>query len=395
MPNKSIYTILIHYSEIALKKNNRRFFENIFIQNIKIHLKNLKYEKIYLKAARIFIYDIDISEWMNFKRILQNTMGLKNATLMLECDTNIDSLMVASKTIISKVDFKSYRISTKRHEKSLSFNSQDINVEVGEYIKNLTNKPVNLGFPDLNIIIELLKNKSYVGTDKINGYSGLPANCQEKALSLISSGIDSPVASFEMIKRGVDVDYIHFHSYPATSMQSIDNVKKILNVLSCYQLKSSLFLVPLLDIQQSIMSEIPDKYWVIFFRRYMIKIANDLAIKNNAVALITGDSVGQVASQTLSNLRAISDISDLPILRPLSGYNKEDIVNKAKEIKTYEISIEPYQDCCSFFVPPHPETKAKMNQIDLLHEKLDLDKRYNKTLDNVEKHTINYEDNLI
>jgi len=332
---------------------------------------------------------------MNFKRILQNTMGLKNATLMLECDTNIDSLMVASKTIISKVDFKSYRISTKRHEKSLSFNSQDINVEVGEYIKNLTNKPVNLDFPDLNIIIELLKNKSYVGTDKINGYSGLPANCQEKALSLISSGIDSPVASFEMIKRGVDVDYIHFHSYPATSMQSIANVKKILNVLSCYQLKSSLFLVPLLDIQQSIMSEIPDKYWVIFFRRYMIKIANDLAIKNNAVALITGDSVGQVASQTLSNLRAISDISDLPILRPLSGYNKEDIVNKAKEIKTYEISIEPYQDCCSFFVPPHPETKAKMNQIDLLHEKLDLDKIYNKTLDNVEKHTINYEDNLI
>ena len=395
MPNKSIYTILIHYSEIALKKNNRRFFENIFIQNIKIHIKNLKYKKIYLKAARIFIYDIDISEWMNFKRILQNTMGLKNATLMLECDTNIDSLMNASKTIISKVDFKSYRISTKRHEKSLSFNSQDINVEVGEYIKNLTNKPVNLDFPDLNIIIELLKNKSYVGTDKINGYSGLPANCQEKALSLISSGIDSPVASFEMIKRGVDVDYIHFHSYPATSMQSIDNVKKILNVLSCYQLKSSLFLVPLLDIQQSIMSEIPDKYWVIFFRRYMIKIANDLAIKNNAVALITGDSVGQVASQTLSNLRAISDISDLPILRPLSGYNKEDIINKAKEIKTYEISIEPYQDCCSFFVPPHPETKAKMNQIDLLHEKLDLDKIYNKTLDNVEKHTINYEDNLI
>jgi len=395
MPTQSIYTVLIHYSEIALKKNNRSFFENIFIQNIKTHLKKLKYKKIYLKAARIFIYDIDKNDWEQFKQYLKNVMGLKNVTLMLECDTNIDSLMAASKKIISNINFENYRVSTKRHDKSLDFNSQDVNIKIGDYVKTLTNKPVNLNSPDLNIIIELLKNKSYVGIDKIIGYSGLPANCQEKALSLISSGIDSPVASFEMIKRGVNVDYIHFYSYPATSMQSIDNVKKILNVLSSYQLKSNLFLVPLLDIQQSIMAIVPDKYWVIFFRRYMMKIANDIAIKNNAVALITGDSIGQVASQTLSNLRAISDISDLPILRPLSGYNKEDIINKAKEIKTYAISIEPYQDCCSFFVPPHPETKAKMNQIDLIQKKLNLDIVYNQTLNNIEKHTIKYEGNLI
>lgn len=390
MSKQFTYTILIHYSEIALKKNNRKFFEKIFINNIKVHIKNLSYKKIYLKAARIFISDINHNEWDHFKKILKNVMGLKNATLMIESETTIENIKSISEKLVSKVNFETYRITTKRHDKSLSFDSRDINIKIGQHIQDLTKKSVSLKFPDINIRIELLQHKSYIGFDQIKGYSGLPANCQEKALSLISSGIDSPVASFEMIKRGVSVDYIHFHSYPATSMASIDNVKKLLNVLSNYQLKSNLFLVPLLEIQQSIMAQIPDKYWVIFFRRYMVKIANEVSKRSNAIALITGDSIGQVASQTLSNIRAISNISELPILRPLSGYNKEDIVNKAKAINTYDISVEPYQDCCSFFVPPHPETKARMTQVDILEKKLNLEDVYNKTLDNIEECTFNY-----
>jgi len=390
MSKQFTYTILIHYSEIALKKNNRKFFEKIFINNIKVHTKNLSYKKIYLKAARIFISDINHNEWDHFKKILKNVMGLKNATLMIESETTIENIKSISEKLVSKVNFETYRITTKRHDKSLSFDSRDINIKIGQHIQDLTKKSVSLKFPDINIRIELLQHKSYIGFDQIKGYSGLPANCQEKALSLISSGIDSPVASFEMIKRGVSVDYIHFHSYPATSMASIDNVKKLLNVLSNYQLKSNLFLVPLLEIQQSIMAQIPDKYWVIFFRRYMVKIANEVSKRSNAIALITGDSIGQVASQTLSNIRAISNISELPILRPLAGYNKEDIVNKAKAINTYDISVEPYQDCCSFFVPPHPETKARMTQVDILEKKLNLEDVYNKTLDNIEEHTFNY-----
>tara|TARA_Y100000994_G_scaffold123548_2_gene101423 strand:- start:186 stop:1262 length:1077 start_codon:yes stop_codon:yes gene_type:complete len=355
-----------------------------------VHIKNLSYKKIYLKAARIFISDINHNEWDHFKKILKNVMGLKNATLMIESETTIENIKSISEKLVSKVNFETYRITTKRHDKSLSFDSRDINIKIGQHIQDLTKKSVSLKFPDINIRIELLQDKSYIGFDQIKGYSGLPANCQEKALSLISSGIDSPVASFEMIKRGVSVDYIHFHSYPATSMASIDNVKKLLNVLSNYQLKSNLFLVPLLEIQQSIMAQIPDKYWVIFFRRYMVKIANEVSKRSNAIALITGDSIGQVASQTLSNIRAISNISELPILRPLSGCNKEDIVNKAKAINTYDISVEPYQDCCSFFVPPHPETKARMTQVDILEKKLNLEDVYNKTLDNIEEHTFNY-----
>ncbi len=388
--NTPTYTILIHYSEIALKKNNRSFFEKIFINNIKKHLKNLSFSNIKLSAARVFINNVDWNKWEDYSRRLNNVMGLKNATLMMEVDTNLESLKLASIDLVKEKKFINFRITTKRHHKQLKFNSQDANLLIGACVQKETNKPVNLNNPDLNIIIELLKNKSYIGFEKINGYSGLPAHCQEKAISLISSGIDSPVASFEMIKRGVNLSYIHFHSFPAVNQQSIDNVKIILEILTKYQLKSTLFLVPLLEIQQQIMAVIPDKYWVIFFRKYMVKIANNIANKIGAVALITGDSIGQVASQTLSNIRAIQESSELPIIRPLSGSNKEEIINKAKNIGTYNISIEPYEDCCSFFVPPHPETKAKLNQVHALENSLELDKVYKQTIDKIEQIEFEY-----
>ena len=387
------FTILVHYSEIALKKNNRSFFEKIFINNIKCHLHGLKFSSVSLKAARVFIDGINPTDWSQYKNRLTNVMGLKNAILMLKTKPELDSLKLASLNFIDNFNFKNFRITTKRHEKSLNFNSQDTNLVVGEFFQKKTKKPVKLLNSDLNIHIELLKQNAFIGVEKFLGYSGLPANCQELALSLISSGIDSPVASFEMIKRGVKLNYVHFHSYPAVNQQSIENVKKILKVLSGYQLNSVLYLVPLLEIQQHIMQSVPDKYWVIFFRRYMIKIACDIAKKNYATALVTGDSIGQVASQTLSNIRAISEISDYPIIRPLAGNNKEDIVNRAKQIGTYEISIEPYEDCCSFFVPPHPETKAKLHRVLGLENNLDIDDIYKKTMTEIEEIKIDYLEN--
>ena len=218
----------------------------------------------------------------------------------------------------------------------------------------------------------------------------MPANSQEKALSLISSGIDSPVSSFEMIKRGVALDYVHFHSYPAVNRQSISNVKAILDLLLNYQLSTTLYLVPLLDIQQEIMKRVEEKYWVIFFRRAMVSIANIIANQKKIVALVTGESVGQVASQTLSNIRAIDEVSELPILRPLSGINKEEIINKANIINTYNISIKPYQDCCSHFVPMHPETKAKIDRVRDIENKLDLDDLYNAAIENMEQTNFKY-----
>jgi len=388
--SKKNYSILIHYSEIALKLNNRPYFERIFIKNIKTHIADLKYSKIKLLQARVFIHDVKPRDWDCYKSKLSKVMGMQNATLMIEVNTNLDLIKDAAAQIIDKIEFKNFRITAKRQFKQFKYNSNDISVIVGEHVQNISNKPVNLNFPDMNIIIEILKDKTYVGVDKIVGFSGMPARCQEQALCLLSSGIDSPVASFEMIKRGIKLDFIHFHSYPAINKQSINNVKKIMEVLLQYQLKSILYLVPILDIQQKIMEIIPDKFWVIFFRRAMLKIANLFASKNKQVAIITGDSVGQVASQTLSNIRATSEISTLPVLRPLSGMNKNEIINKAKKIGTYDISIKPYQDCCSYFVPIHPETKANLNEVLNLDTKLDLEHEYNEALNNIDKFSIKF-----
>ena len=394
MPSKNSYSILLHYSEIALKLNNRKYFESIFINNIKSHIKGLEYSEVKLISARVFIHNIDFNQWNEYKNRLKKLMGLQHATLVIKTSNDLNDISSSAKQLIKNQDFNSFRITTKRNNKKFKYNSNEVNIKVGEDVRKISKKLVKLNNPDLNIIIEILASNTYVGYDRVNGFSGLPTGSQEKAISLISSGIDSPVSSFEMIKRGIRLDYIHFHSYPAINKQSIDNVKKLLEILTKYQLKSTLYLVPLLDIQQKIMELIPDKYWVIFFRRFMIHIANIIGLKNKSVSLVTGDSVGQVASQTLSNIRAISDVSTLPILRPLAGMNKEDIVNRAKEINTYEISILPYEDCCSFFVPPHPETKAKIEQIDRLDSKLDLTDLVNKAVKDTEKINMNFGDSL-
>ena len=384
------YSILIHYSEIALKKNNRLYFENKFIDNISHHLKELEYSKIRKISARIFVSNINPNNWTLYKERLLNVMGLKNATLVLETSHDIDLIKDCIDILIKEQNFKSFRISARRHYKKYKYTSQELNNILGDYVRISTKMKVDLTNSDLNLIIEVLKDKIYIGYNKIVGFSGLPANSQERGFSLISSGIDSPVASFEMIKRGVDVDFIHFHSYPAINRQSIDNVKKLIQVLSKYQLRSNLYLVPLLSIQQKIMANVEDKYWVIFFRRSMLKLSNDIASSNKGVALITGDSIGQVASQTLSNIRAISSISNLPIIRPLSGLNKEDIINRAKIIGTYDISIKPYEDCCSHFVPIHPETKAKMVDINRIDSQLNLDSEYDDAINQIEKIQIQF-----
>ena len=391
MPStSSTFSILIHYSEIGLKKNNRSYFERLFIRNISNHIYGLKHKRIRLISARVLIENINANDWDLFKIRLNNVMGLSSAMLVIESKSEYLSIQNKVNILVKDKDFSSFRVTTKRHAKSFSKTSIQTNIDLGSYIQSKTNKAVKLSGAELNIIIEILREKSYIGCDKIVGFSGLPTRSQEKALSLISSGIDSPVASFEMIKRGVNVSFLHFHSYPSTSKQSIDNVKQLVEILTKYQLESVLYCIPLLDIQEKIMSIIPDKFWVIFFRRAMLKIANIFALQNKQLAIITGDSIGQVASQTISNIRAVSEISDLPVLRPLAGMNKDEIIAKAKNIDTYNISIKPDQDCCSYFVPAHPETKAKLYEVLRLDTKLNLDSDYQDALSKVEKFIIKF-----
>jgi len=374
------YCILIHYHELGLKGDNRNWFEQVFENNIKKHLVDLPFSSVKTTGARVFVFGVMPEKWNVYSIRLNNIMGLANATLVIQIEPTIELLNKTAENLVCDKQFNTFKIAARRQYKDFYLTSMEINKQVGAHLQKIYNKPVKLKNPDLTCFIEIVNGMGYLGISRIFGYGGLPVGVSEKAISLISSGIDSPVASFELIKRGVDITYVHFHSVPSTSRQSILNVKTLLKVLAKYQLECKLVLIPILPIQQLIMENIRDKYWVILFRRVMINLACQLANKNGASALITGESVGQVASQTLSNLRAIDNTATLPILRPLSGMNKVDIINRAMEIGTYDISVEPYEDCCSYFVPIHPATRARLPDIIRMESKLNYNKLFEEAL---------------
>jgi thiamine biosynthesis protein ThiI len=383
-----IACILIHYHEISLKGDNRRWFEKVFKRNVRTQVKPLPFTSVETNAARVFIFGVDANRWNEYATELKKVMGLMNAHLMHSVEPEIDVLKATAAELISHKKFETFRVSTKRQYKNFPFTSQEVNQEIGAHLQPICNKRVKLKGADLNVVIELVNDKAYIGVDKIRGYGGLPVGTGERAVSLISSGIDSPVSSFEMIKRGVSLSYVHFHSAPATSRQSIKNVERLLKVIAGYQIRCDLYNIPLLAIQEKIMETAPSKFWVILFRRAMMRMAEQIAEEIGAVALITGENVGQVASQTLSNMRATADAVERPILRPLAGLNKEDIVNRAREIGTYEISIEPYEDCCAFFVPIHPETRANLEEVRQIEAAIDMTGLYETAMENIEKLTI-------
>ena len=385
------HVIIVHLHELTLKGKNRSWFEEILIKNLKKHLVNLPYKKINMLFGRIVIDNIDKNLFENYKESLSSVIGIRNFIFAINTDLNIKNLKEESLNLFKNITQEtSFRVSARRQNKNFKYNSQEINNIVGEHIQSKTGLKVNLTKPDIEVIIEIVNNTVFIGIVKIDTYGGLPVGTGESALSLISSGIDSPVASFNILKRGVKLDYIHFHSSPATTKQSIYNVESLLKILCKYQIDCKLYLFPLLKIQNKIMDSIDSKYWVLLFRRAMVKIANIVAINNNYKVLISGENIGQVASQTLSNIVAIQDASNIPIIRPLAGFNKEEIVNQAETIGTYKTSIEPYQDCCSYFVPPSPETKARLDRIQSLEDKVNLDKMIESDISNLTMKRISF-----
>ena len=386
------FCILIHYHEIALKGKNRSWFERRLIKNIKRQLSGLPFTKVQLNAARIFCFGIDESMWNDYAQRLKKVMGIKHAILMTQVKDDIDTIKSVAAAQLKGLEFSSFRVSARRQYKDFHLSSQEINIMVGQHLQSTYLKPVKLKNADMDVVIELVKGMAYIGHERIYGFGGLPVKTSEQAISMISSGIDSPVSSFEMLKRGVELTYVHFHSAPATSRQSIQNVREILTVLAGYQIQCRVYMVPLLEIQQKIMAVAPNKLWVILFRRSMIKIASMIAEQLDIPALISGESVGQVASQTLSNIRATADAADRPILRPLAGLNKEDIIRIAEKIGTYEISIEPYDDCCSFFVPIHPETKADLEIVRKTEANIDFGEMFATALKDAEIKTFKHPD---
>ncbi|MFH1314882.1 MAG: tRNA uracil 4-sulfurtransferase ThiI, partial [Candidatus Uhrbacteria bacterium] len=274
----------------------------------------------------------------------------------------------------SESDWQTFKVITKRSHKLFPATSMEVSRDVGARVLEQTKKAVDIHNPDLTIQIEITEKQTYIFTEKIPGAGGLPVGSSGTVVSLLSGGIDSPVASWQLMKRGCQVIFVHFHSAPQTSQEAIDKVQELSELLSPWQIKTKLYLVPFLNIQKEIVKECRGEYRVVLYRRFMYRIAEQIAEQENAKALVTGESVGQVASQTIENIATINDAVTIPILRPLIGLDKIEIIDRAKQIGTYELSILPHEDCCSLFVPRHPVTKSNIGVARKEEGKLDVDK---------------------
>ena len=379
--------ILIHYHEIGLKGKNRGRFERRLMTNITRALKDVPCGKLERLSGRMMLALTSESPIDIIRERLSTVFGIANFSEAVVAKRNIESIRETAWALAQKTDFESFKIVTRRGDKTFPLNSDQINRDVGKHIQTLSGARVLMDNPDLTCFIEIAPQRIFIYAEKIPAPGGLPVGSNERAVSLISSGIDSPVASYKIMKRGVKLTYVHFHSQPYTNRNSQRNTEDLVRLLTRHQYVSDLYLVPFVEIQRHIMTRAPASYRVILYRRAMLRIAEAIAQKVDAQALVTGENVGQVASQTLSNMRVIEDVTPLPILRPLAGDNKEEIINEARRIGTYQISIEPYEDCCSVFVPKHPETRANLEKVREIESTLDLAPLIEQTLEQTERKT--------
>ncbi len=380
--------ILIHYNEIGLKKGNRRYFENKLRKNILRATTGLGVRGVRRLWGRMLITLNDDARPNEILAALQKVFGIAYFAPARLIEQDIAAMETAAVELVAGKTFRSFKIATRRANKSFPLQSVEVNRRVGARVQKASGAKVDLGDPECTVHIEIFDDSALVYVDRVDGPGGLPVGVSNKAVLLLSSGIDSPVAGYQMLKRGVDVIYVHFHSTPYTSPASIRNTQKLVELLTTYQYRSYLYLIPFLEIQQAITSVVPASYRVIMYRRAMFYLAERVAFKHKANALITGENVGQVASQTLPNIRAINEPVRLPVLRPLCGFDKQEIIERARTIGTYEISIQPYEDCCSLFVPDRPETNASMKTVLDFDQKLDLLPFYRQALQQAEKKKI-------
>lgn len=368
---------ILHYGELALKGKNRDFFEKILLQNIRKTLAELPYDYLRRISGRFILKLTDSSPTDKIAEKLKKVFGLayfcpawESSQDLEKMKTDIWRLLSQSPTVPS---FKSFKIEARRADKSFPFTSQNINEIIGQYVKNKSGAKVDLENPELTIFIEITEDFAFIYFEKIAGGGGLPSGVSGKIVSLISSGIDSPVASYKIMKRGCQVVFCHFHSYPMTSDASRENVLELCRILKEYQPSGlKIYFLPFLNVQKKILKETPESLRVVLYRRQMFKIAELVAKKEKALGLATGESIGQVASQTLENIAVVGQGLDLPVFRPLCGQDKEEIIKEARRLKTYDISIRPYEDCCALFVPQHPETRANLTEILKIEKKLKL-----------------------
>lgn len=376
--------VLLHYGELGLKGRNRPAFIRRLAENVRRATEGTGVRKVVRLEGRLLAKLDESAAWDEVHERLSHVFGLANFALAHRTPPDLAQLKDRIAKEIEGRPFASFRISARRAFKTFPLTSADINRELGAFVQQRTGARVDLERPDLTIFVEVLPQEALFYCEKLRGPGGLPVGMSGRVACLISGGIDSPVAAYRMMKRGCEAVFVHFHSFPFLDASTREKTKELVRILTRHQFASRLYLIPFGEIQREVVVGAPAPLRVILYRRLMARIAETLAGRHGARALVTGESLGQVASQTLENLTVIEEAAGVPVLRPLIGTDKEEIVAEARAIGTYEISTIPDEDCCQLFVPRHPAVQTTLDEVRRAEAALDIPGLVARGLDGAE-----------
>ena len=390
--------IMIKYGEMTTKKDNLRLFIDKLYNNIKNKLKD--YNVVITKnKVRMFI-DIKDNDENIIVSKLNEVFGIHSIVVCYKIEKSMDSIYSESLKLLNNIKFNTFKVETNRADKTFIYNSMDVSRLVGAHIlKNMKDKKVDVHNPDLTLHVEIRPDYTYIYTNEIMGLGGYPTGIQGKGLLMLSGGIDSPVAGYLASKRGIDIDCIYYDSPPHTSIEAKNKVITLAKKLSKYGSNINLYVVPFTDLQEEIYRNIDSTYMITIMRRMMYRIAEKVANNIKAKVIINGESIGQVASQTLSSMYVINNVTSMPVIRPVACLDKLEIIDISKKIDTYNTSIIPFEDCCTIFVPKHPVINPNLNKSKYYETLIDYENLIEKAVENIEViHINNYkfvEDDLL
>ena len=383
-------SVIVHYQEIALKGRNRPWFVERLVSNLRSATSDLGQVRVRALMGRIELRYGPGVEWPELRDRLSRLPGIANFSRAVRAPRDLDAITETILGELEDTDVGTFRVSAQRADKRFPLTSPEVERQLGGRIKAARGWRVNLTAPELTVRVEILNDAVFCYLRKEPGAGGLPSGVSGRVACLLSGGIDSPVAAYRMIKRGCRVRLVHFHSYPILSRTSQEKVLEIAELLTRHQLDSRLYLVAFGELQRRVVLAVPPPLRVVVYRRLMLRIAERIARRCGATALVTGEAVGQVASQTLDNIAVIDEVAAMPVLRPLIGMDKEEIVTEARRLDTYRVSIVPDEDCCTLFTPKHPATRATLRKVADAEAALDVEGLVSEAVGSAERRDLRF-----
>lgn len=375
--------IMVRFGELGTKGKNKKDFIKLLGQNIKRRLSDYPSLKVEIRYDHIYVA-LNGMDAEKIIEIMQDISGIQTLSLVYRCEKDIDVIIKSALELISNTEGKTFKVKAKRSDKSFPLTSDEIIRKVAPAILKTDKYKVDVHNPDILVSIEIRDEGAYIFTKNYPGAGGYPLGVAGKGMMMLSGGIDSPVATYLLMKRGVKIECIHFASPPYTNVGVIYKLEDILSKLNKYQPRIRLHIVPFTKLQEAIYDNVPESYCITIMRRMMYRLASRLANNRNCPIIANGESVGQVASQTLQSMKVINEVTNLPVIRPCATMDKLDIIKIAKKIDTFDISIRPYEDCCTIFTPKRPKTMPRLYTVEELEKSFDYESLIKEALNNIE-----------